>query len=97
MMVPSRLCALDFLAGAMAEAGEATINRYSTAYEASGETMTIDAAIATTKMAGPKKLMRQEAAYLAALPKTATFAIEGDELWLRDTGGGGRAHFVAAE
>lgn len=26
MMVPSRLCALDFLAGAMAEAGEATIN-----------------------------------------------------------------------
>jgi len=77
--------------------GEATINRYSTAYEASGETMTIDAAIATTKMAGPKKLMRQEAAYLAALPKTATFAIEGDELWLRDADGAAQAHFVAAE
>jgi heat shock protein HslJ len=57
--------------------------------------MTIDAAIATTKMAGPEELMQQEAAYLAALPQTATYAIEGDELWLRDSTGAALAHYVA--
>ena len=52
--------------------GNASVNSYTTGYTTSGETMSIDAAIATTKMAGPEKLMRQEAAYLAALPQTAT-------------------------
>ena len=76
--------------------GDASVNRYTTAYTTSGETMSIDAAIATTKMAGPEKLMRQEAAYLAALPKTATWSIEGDDLWLRDADGAAQAHYVAA-
>ena len=76
--------------------GDASVNRYTTAYTTSGETMSIDAAIATTKMAGPEKLMRQEAAYLAALPKTATWSIEGDDLWLRDADGAALAHYVAA-
>ena len=76
--------------------GEASVNRYTTGYTTSGETMSIDAAIATTKMAGPEKLMRQEAAYLAALPKTATYSIEGDDLWLRDADGAALAHYVAA-
>ena len=39
--------------------------------------------------------MKQEAAYLAALPKTATYTIEGDELWLRDPDGAALAHYVA--
>jgi len=39
--------------------------------------------------------MRQEAAYLAALPQTATYTIEGDELWLRDSSGAALAHYVA--
>jgi heat shock protein HslJ len=57
--------------------------------------MSVDAAIITTKMAGPEELMKQEAAYLAALPKTATYTIEGDELWLRDATGAALAHYVA--
>ncbi len=76
--------------------GDASVNRYTTGYTTSGETMSIDAAIATTKMAGPEKLMRQEAAYLAALAKTATWSIEGDDLWLRDAEGAALAHYVAA-
>jgi heat shock protein HslJ len=75
--------------------GNATINRYSTTYTISGDTMSIGAAIAATKMAGPADLMRQETAYLAALPKTAAYTIEGDELWLRDSGGAALAHYVA--
>ncbi len=57
--------------------------------------MTIDAKIVSTKMAGPADLMRQEDAYLAALPKTSTYSIEGDELWLRDPTGAALAHYVA--
>jgi heat shock protein HslJ len=76
--------------------GDASVNRYTTGYTTSGETMSIDAAIATTRMAGPEELMRQEAAYLAALPQTATYSIEGDDLWLRDADGAALAQYVAA-
>jgi heat shock protein HslJ len=76
-------------------AGNASVNQYSTTYTTSGETMTIKAEIMTTKMAGSDELMAQEAAYLAALPKTATYAIEGDELWLRDAEGAVLAHYAA--
>ncbi len=76
--------------------GSSSVNRYTTTYSTSGETITIDAAIATTRKAGPERLMRQEAAYLAALPKTATWTIEGDELWLRDADGAAQAHYIAA-
>lgn len=76
-------------------AGNASINEYSTKYTVSGAKMTIDAQITTTRMAGPQDLMDQEAAYLAALPRTATFTIEGDELWLRDASGAAQAQYVA--
>jgi heat shock protein HslJ len=76
--------------------GNASVNSYTTTFEATGETMSIDAAIATTKKAGPEKLMRQEAAYLAALPWTRTYSIEGDDLWLRDAEGAALAHYVAS-
>ena len=76
--------------------GDASVNTYRTGYTTSGETMTIDAAIATTRKAGAEELMRQEAAYLAALPQTATYSIEGDDLWLRDADGAALAHYVAA-
>ncbi len=75
--------------------GNAGVNTYSTTFTTAGETMTIAEQIVTTKMAGPEKLMRQEAAYLAALPKTATYSIEGDELWLRDAEGAALAHYRA--
>jgi heat shock protein HslJ len=76
--------------------GNASVNTYRTGYATSGETMTIDAAVATTKMAGPDDLMQQEAAYLTALPQSATYSIEGDDLWLRDAEGAALAHYVAA-
>jgi len=75
--------------------GKASVNRYSTTYTTSGDTMAIDANIASTKMAGPEELMQQESAYLAALPKSATYTIEGDELWLRDSTGATLALYVA--
>jgi heat shock protein HslJ len=75
--------------------GNASVNQYSTAYSTAGEEMSLDAQIVTTKMAGPPELMEQEAAYLAALPQTATYTIEGDELWLRDAEGAALAHYVA--
>jgi heat shock protein HslJ len=76
--------------------GNASINQYSTKYTVSDpDKMTIDPQIATTMMAGPDDLMAQEAAYLAALPKTATYEIDGDTLWLRDAGGAALAQYVA--
>jgi heat shock protein HslJ len=76
--------------------GNAGINQYSTKYTTSGQgKMTIDAQIVSTKMAGPEAFMTQEAAYLAALPKTASYTIEGDVLQLRDPGGTAVATFVA--
>ncbi len=76
-------------------AGNAGINQYSTTYTTSGDAMSIDAQIVSTQMAGPADQMKQEAAYLAALPQTATYTIEGDELWLRDSSGAALAHYVA--
>jgi heat shock protein HslJ len=75
--------------------GKASVNRYSTTYTTSSDAMSIDSAIIATKMAGPEELMKQESAYLAALPRTATYTIEGDELWLRDASGATLAHYVA--
>jgi heat shock protein HslJ len=76
--------------------GNASINQYSTTYTTTAAGgMTIDPQIASTKMAGPEDLMAQEAAYLAALPKTATYAIEADQLWLRDASGAVVAQFSA--
>lgn len=76
-------------------AGSAGVNQYSTTYTKSGDTMSISAKIVSTQMAGPADLMEQEAAYLAALPKTATYTIDGDELWLRDSTGAAMAVYVA--
>ena len=76
-------------------AGNASVNNYSTTYTTSGDTMSIDAKIVTTKMAGPADLMEQETAYLTMLPKTTTYTIDGDELWLRDSTGAAMAVYVA--
>ncbi len=76
--------------------GSAGVNKYSIAYTVSDpDQMTIDQQIAVTAMAGPDDLMAQEAAYLAALPLTATYEIDGDTLWLRDANGAALAQFVA--
>lgn len=77
-------------------AGNGGINQYSTTYTTSApDKMTIDAKIVSTKMAGPDDVMAQETAYLAALPQTATYEIDGDTLWLRDANGAALAEYVA--
>ncbi len=77
-------------------AGNATINQYNTTYTTGDDgKMTISDQIISTKMAGPDAFMAQEAAYLAALPKTATYAIEGDTLTLRDADGAALATYAA--
>jgi heat shock protein HslJ len=77
-------------------AGNASINQYSTKYTISGQDqMVVNAQIVSTKMAGPDGLMAQEAAFLAALPTTATYSVEGDELQLRDASGAAVATFTA--
>lgn len=76
--------------------GKASINQYTTTYTVSGrDQMTIGAEIAVTRMAGPEDLMAQEAAYLAALPQTSTYEIDGDILWLRDASGAALAQYMA--
>ena len=76
--------------------GKASVNTYSTTYKVGDNgTMTIDGQIAATQMAGPEEQMAQEQAYLAALPRTATYTIEGDQLWLRDADGAALAQYVA--
>jgi heat shock protein HslJ len=76
--------------------GSGGVHRYSTKYTTAADGgMTIDPQIISTKMAGPDNYMEQENAYLAALPKTATYAIDGDQLTLRDASGAVLAQFTA--
>jgi heat shock protein HslJ len=76
--------------------GLASVNTYTAKYTVQGDgKMTIDPHIATTAMAGPEKYMAQEQAYLAALPRTVVYVIQGDELWLRDAEGAALAQYVA--
>ncbi len=67
-------------------AGNASINEYGTTFKVDGENLTIAPEIRTTMMAGPDELMKQEQAYLAALPKTTRYEIVNDELilWNKD-------------
>jgi heat shock protein HslJ len=67
--------------------GSGGVNTYSGTYTVSGEKMTVGAGIVSTKMAGPEPLMTQEADYLAAIAKTASFKIEDFELTLFDASG----------
>lgn len=59
--------------------GSAGVNRYNGSFETSGDELRIGP-LATTKMAGPQKLMDQEAQYLRALEGATRFSVEGDSL-----------------
>jgi heat shock protein HslJ len=52
-----------------------------------GDSLTIKPAIAASMMACPQAQMAVEAAYLAALPTVATYAIDGSTLTLSDASG----------
>lgn len=74
--------------------GNGGCNQYNTGYTADGDELTIDAGIMSTKMACEPDVMDQEAAFLAALPETASFEIQGSTLTLSDADGGFLLSFV---
>jgi len=65
--------------------GSGGVNQYSAPYTADGSKMTIGPEITSTEMAGPEEIMAQEAAYLDAIARTATFKIEAYQLVLLDS------------
>jgi heat shock protein HslJ len=75
--------------------GNAGVNNYNGKYSADNGAIKIDAAIASTMMAGDPEVMAQEAAYLAALPNATVYKIEGSTLTLRDAGGAAMAAYDA--
>jgi heat shock protein HslJ len=76
--------------------GKSPVNQYSTTYTFTADgKMTIDPQIISTKMAGSPAAMAQEAAYLAALPKTASYSIQADQLTLSDASGAVLVQFTA--
>lgn len=66
--------------------GSAGCNRYFAGYTVEGATIAIEPPASTRKMCA-EAIMQQEQAYLAMLPRVATFAIQGDELELRTADG----------
>ena len=68
--------------------GSAGCNRYTGTYQAEGETLKVGQLVSTMMACpSPKGVMEQEAKYLAALQKAATYKIEGNTLTIRDAGG----------
>lgn len=56
--------------------GNSGVNTYSTTYKQDGASLTVDEAIATTKMAGPDEAMKQESDYLTTLKTVESFLID---------------------
>jgi len=67
--------------------GNAGCNRYFTSYEVKDDAMTFGEPIGRTMMACPDPVMEQEDAYLALLPKVATFKLDDHSLTLFDANG----------
>jgi heat shock protein HslJ len=78
-------------------AGSAGCNRFHGPYALDGTALLIGP-LASTRRACPEPagVMEQEAAYLTALAKVATWSIEGDRLQLRDAGGALQVDYRAA-
>ena len=80
-------------------AGTGGCNTFSGTYTTDGTSISFGP-LASTKMACPAEVMSQETAYFAALAASATYAISGDKLELRDAEGALQVGFdatVAAE
>ena len=79
-------------------AGSSGCNNYSTAYEVSGNQMTISDPIASTMMMCPEPgVMEQEQEYLEVLASVSSFLIEGKQLTLFDAQGQAVLTFVVQE
>jgi heat shock protein HslJ len=69
--------------------GSAGCNTYSSAYAVTGSALSLSGSAGTLRLcAAPPGIMEQEAAYLAALQRTARFDVAPDALVLRDDTGG---------
>lgn len=77
--------------------GSGGCNQYSTTYKIDGPNITVNPAIAMTRMACAPEVMDQEEAYLAALVSAATLKTGGKELELRTGDDALAAMFVVAE
>ena len=78
--------------------GSAGCNNYSTAYEVSGDRLTVGPVASTMMMCpGPDGIMDQESAYLAALQSAATYQIEGNQLTILNAQGGRVLSYVVRE
>lgn len=77
--------------------GSTGCNNYRTTFTQDGSALAISPEIISTRMACPDgALSEQEAAFLAALPQTATYQMDGDRLELRDADGALLAAFAPA-
>jgi heat shock protein HslJ len=76
--------------------GTAACNRYTGGYSLDGESLTIDPAASTRLACADAALSAAEDAYLAALPKVATWATDGADLVLSDSGGTEILRYAAA-
>lgn len=80
--------------GGGALTGSAGCNQYRATYKVDGDKITIGPA-ASTMMACPEPIMKQEVAYLQALGQAATFKVDSAQLTLFDAGGKPLAAFAA--
>jgi heat shock protein HslJ len=77
--------------------GSAGCNNFTGGYTMDGDAIVIGPLATTMKMCGePEGVMEQEAAFLAALEAATTFAIQGDEIELRDDSGALQVRATAA-
>lgn len=76
--------------------GNGSCNSYFAGYTVDGESLAIDEVGATLMYCEPAELMEQEADFMAALHNAASFAINGDQLEIRDAGGATLLSFVAS-
>jgi len=73
--------------------GSSGCNSYNTTYVVDGNELTFGEQVASTMMACPDPIMRQEGEFHQALVDTATYEIKDDELILSDSSGNEVARF----
>lgn len=76
--------------------GNGSCNQYGASYSVDGDSIEIGGDVMSTAMGCEPDVMDQEAAFLSALQRSATFSIEGSTLTLSDDEGVFLLSFVAA-
>jgi heat shock protein HslJ len=92
--VPGALISAEFTADGKVS-GTAGCNRYSGSYTVTGSSIQFSTPMASTTMACPQPVMDQETAYFTALAAARSYAVKGDQLTLKDSGGSVLASYKA--